>query len=62
MFSLEQFTFNGVDLVSTFIRIEQFFFTVWGNISFVFFQDQRADSYSEERGECILVFVLGSLR
>lgn len=37
------------------------FFTVQNKISFMHLQDERAGSY-EKRDECIVVFVVGSLR
>lgn len=61
MFSLKEFSFNRVHFVSILMVLEKVFFHSLEH-SFMFLQNERADSNHEKRGECIVVFVVGSLR
>lgn len=61
LFSLKEFSFNGVHLVNPY-GIREILFSQFRRTFFMFLQYEKADNCGGKRGECIVVFVVGSLR
>lgn len=64
MLSLKEFDFNGVHLVSSLMVLEKLFFHSLEQHFFYVLTGWESWQlcYGEKRGECIVVFVVGSLR